>query len=380
MMIIFFIVFFAVYTLVNYYVFIRGWQSLSYLPVLKPFYIFVFLLFSLSYIIVEVLSENIPSVIYDALLWTGSFWFAFLLYFVLFLSVIDLVRITNHFISFLPVSLSKPGKLTKLYFGAGVTALVILIVSAGFINRSDLKVKELELTLPGQNSAITELNVVMFSDVHLSPINNNRFLSKIADEVNELNPDIILLPGDIVDDKPEILNRIGIGEAFKKMNSRYGIFASTGNHEFINGADNSVKFMEDYGINVLRDSLVKINDSFYVVGREDRSSGRSGKKRKSLSAIIAGKTGNLPAILMDHTPVELKEAMENDIDLQLSGHTHNGQMFPLNLITGMIYEVSWGYLKKGKTHYYVSSGAGTWGPPVKLASDAEIVNIKIAFK
>jgi predicted MPP superfamily phosphohydrolase len=88
---------------------------------------------------------------------------------------------------------------------------------------------------------------------------------------------------------------------------------------------------------------------------------------------------NLPVILLDHTPVKLNEAVENKIDLQLSGHTHNGQMFPLNFITKLIYEVSWGYLKKEDTHFYVSSGVGSWGPPVKLASDAEIVNIKIKF-
>ena len=77
--------------------------------------------------------------------------------------------------------------------------------------------------------------------------------------------------------------------------------------------------------------------------------------------------------------MQLNDAVENGIDLQLSGHTHNGQMFPLNLITKMIYEVSWGYLKKDATQFYVSSGVGTWGPPVKLASDPEIVNIKIKF-
>jgi hypothetical protein len=125
---------------------------------------------------------------------------------------------------------------------------------------------------------------------------------------------------------------------------------------------------------------MKLNDSFYIIGREDRSVSFTGDKRKSLIEIMKEKSGNLPTILLDHTPTGLNEAAENKIDLQLSGHTHNGQMFPLNFITGMIYELSRGYLKKGETHYYVSSGAGSWGPPVKLASDAEIVNIKIKFK
>ena len=379
-MTIFFVVFFLLYTLINSYVFIKGWQSLSYLPFLKPFYILIFLLFSLSYIFVKIFSEKIPSIIHDSLLWLGSFWFAFLLYFVLIFFLIDLARFADRFLPFLPLSLRVPTNLTKFYIGTGVIVIVLLVSTVGFINRTNFKIKTLELTLPKKSSALTELNIVMFSDIHLSPINDESFLSKIVDEVNLLNPDIILLPGDIVDDKPEILKRNGIGESFKELNSEFGVFACTGNHEFINGAENSVKFMKDDEIIVLRDELIKINDSFYIIGREDRGVSFTGDVRKSLTEIMEEKSENLPTILMDHTPIGLNEAADNKIDLQLSGHTHNGQMFPLNFITRMIYEESWGYLNKGETHYYVSSGVGSWGPPVKLASDAEIVNIKIKFK
>ena len=89
---------------------------------------------------------------------------------------------------------------------------------------------------------------------------------------------------------------------------------------------------------------------------------------------------NYPVILLDHTPFKLEDAENNGVSLQLSGHTHHGQMFPLNLITKMIYEVSWGYKKKGDTQYYVTSGAGTWGPPVRTGSKSEVVNIKIKFE
>ncbi len=376
---IFFVFFFSIYTLVNSYVFIRGWQSLSYLPFLKPFYILVFLLFSLSYIFVKIFSEKIPPVIHDPFLWLGSFWFAFLLYFVLILFLIDLARLIDYFISFLPASLSSPNNLTKLYLGLGITILVLLICLTGFVNRTNFKIKTLEIILPKKNNLLTELNIVMFSDLHLSPINDESLLNKIVGKVNSLKPDIILLPGDIVDDKPVILKRNGIGPGLKNLESKYGTFACTGNHEFINGVENSVEFMEDYGINVLRDTLIKINDSFYIISREDRGMSFTGSMRKPLNEIMRQKSENLPTILMDHTPTGLNEAKENKIDLQLSGHTHNGQMFPLNFITGMIYNISWGYMKKGDTQYYVSSGVGTWGPPVKLASDAEVVNIRIIF-
>ena len=374
----FFIIFFALYALINSYVFIRGWQALSYLPFLKPFFVIVFLLFSFSYIFIKIFAEKIPAFIHDPLLWIGSFWFAFLLYFVLIFFLIDATRLLNHFIPFLPLSLSDLTNLTKFYLGTGVTVLVLLITVAGFINRTNFKVKTLELTLQKKNSTLTELNIVMFSDLHLSPINDEAFQNKIVGKVNSLNPDIILLPGDIVDDKAEILKRNGIGPGLRKLESKYGVFSCTGNHEFINGVGGTVNFAKVFGITVLRDEFIKIENLFYVIGREDVSKGNFTKeKRKQLKDIVSEINSSLPLILLDHTPVRLNEAVENGIDLQLSGHTHNGQMFPLNFITNLIYNVSWGYLKKGNTQFYVSSGVGSWGPPVKLASDAEIVNLRI---
>lgn len=376
----FFIIFFSLYTLINSYVFIRGWQALSYLPFLKPFFVIVFLLFSFSYIFVKIFAEKLPAFIHDPFLWIGSFWFAFLLYFVLILFLIDLTRLIDNFIPFLPASLSAPSNLTKFYLGTGVTVFVLVITLAGFINRTNFKAKTLELTLPKKNSELRELNIVMFSDLHLSPINDEAFLNKIIKKVNRLNPDIVLLPGDIVDDKAEILERNGIGPGLKNLKSKYGVFSCTGNHEFINGVEGTVNFAREYGITVLRDEFIKVKNLFYIIGREDVSKGNFTKqKRKQLNDIVSGINDNLPLILLDHTPVRLNEAVENKIDLQLSGHTHNGQMFPLNFITNLIYEVSWGYIKKRNTQFYVSSGVGSWGPPVKLASDAEIINLKVKF-
>jgi len=379
-MIIFFTIFFSLYSVVNYYVFERGWQALISVPFLKPFYIFIFLLFSLSYIFTKIFAEKIPAYIYDPLLWIGSFWFAFLLYFILILFLIDFVRISNFFFHFLPGWLNNPSPNTKLYIGSIVFSTVLLIVIAGFINRSNIVLKTILLELPKKSSTIDSLNVVILSDIHLSAINNEAFLEKIVRKVNSQNPDIILMPGDIVDDKSEILRRDNIGNSLRNFSSKYGTFVCTGNHEYINHADSVVSYMREFNINVLRDSYIKINNQFYVIGREDISiNSFAGRRRKVLKDIITEAEENLPKILLDHTPVQLNDAVENGIDLQLSGHTHNGQMFPLNLITKMIYEVSWGYLKKDATQFYVSSGVGTWGPPVKLASDPEIVNIKIKF-
>ncbi len=379
-MALFFTIFFTVYTALNYYIFIRGWQALASYAFLRPYYIIVFILVAYGYVFSKMLYKFLPSLVYDIWLGVGAIWFAFLVYFILLLLGLDLIRLAEHFINFLPKSFHDNYEQTKKITAIVIIALVGIIVFLGNLNKRDITIKTLNLTLSKGSGKLNELNVVMAADLHLSPIDGERLLSRIIDKMNSLNPDIILLAGDIVDDKAEILEQRKIGESFKSLNPKYGIYTINGNHEFINEVESSVKYAEHLGMKVLRDEYVLIDSGFYVIGREDVVMKQfTGKERKSLEAIISSINSYYAKILLDHTPVKLEQAEKNGIDLQLSGHTHHGQIWPGNIITNMIYELSWGYLKKGKTHYYVTSGAGTWGPPVRTGSKSEIVNIKIKF-
>ena len=380
-MALFFTIFFTVYTALNYYIFIRGWQALYSLPWLKPFYVIAFIVAAYGYIFAKLLYKFLPSIIYDIWLGIGAIWFAFFVYFILFLLGLDIIRLLESFFHFLPKYIYNNFEQTKKITAIAVIALVGLIVFLGNLNKRDITIKTLNLTLPKGNGKQNELNVVMASDLHLSPIDGERLLSKIIDKINLAKPDIILFAGDIVDDKAEILKDRGIGESFKRLNAKYGIYSITGNHEYINDVEPSVKFMEQYGMKVIRDSYELVDSSFYLVGREDLAMRQfTGKERKSLEKIISSINSDYPKILLDHTPIRLEQSEKNGIDLQLSGHTHHGQIWPGNIITNMIYVISWGYLEKGNTKYYVSSGAGTWGPPVRTGSKSEIVNIKLKFE
>ena len=380
-MALFFTIFFTVYTALNYYVFIRGWQSLSSFAYLRPYYLIVFIVVAYGYVFSKLLYKFLPPLVYDIWLGVGAIWFAFLVYFILTLLLIDIIRLLDSWFSFLPSFIQNNHEQTKKITALVVIAFVGLIVLLGNLNKRDITVKNLELQFPKGDGKLTELNVVAASDLHLSPIDGERLLSKIIDKMNSLNPDIILLAGDIVDDKAEILEQRKIGESFRELNPKYGIYTINGNHEFINGVDASVEYAEHLGMKVLRDEYLLIDSSFYIVGREDVAMKQfTGKNRKTLEQIISSIDSDYPKILLDHTPVKLDQAERNGIDLQFSGHTPHGQIWPANIITNMIYEVSWGYKKKGNTHYYVTSGAGTWGPPVRTGSRSEIVNIKITFK
>jgi predicted MPP superfamily phosphohydrolase len=379
-MILFFTIFFTLYTALNYYVFIRGWQALSTLPSLKPVYIVLYIIIAYGYVFAKVLHNFLPPILYDVWLGLGAFWFAFLVYFILVLLGIDILRLLDSFFNFFPEFITNNVESTKKITAVIVIALVTLIVFLGNLNKRDITVTTLDLTFPKGDGKLNELNIAFAADLHLSPIDGERLLKRIVEKINSVNPDLILFAGDVVDDKADILKTRGIGESFKLLKPKLGIYNINGNHEFINNVAPSVKFVEDYGIRVLRDRYELVDSSVYIVGREDVVMKQfTGKDRKSLEEIIETAESNYPKILLDHTPTKLEQAVNNGIDLQLSGHTHHGQIWPANIITGLIYELSWGYKKKGNTQFYVTSGAGTWGPPVRTGSKSEIVNIKIRF-
>ncbi len=257
---------------------------------------------------------------------------------------------------------------------------VLVVILYGFVNACSFRVQSLDLTIPKQTN-IEYMNIAVASDIHLGTIVGRNRFCKIVNKINELNPDLILLVGDVVDEDLAPVIRENLGGALLHLKSKFGVYAVTGNHEYIGGVEPAVKYLEAHGVTVLRDSVVKINNSIYIVGREDRSIHQfSGMQRKNLPELMRQVDKNFPIILMDHQPFSLNEADENGFNLQLSGHTHHGQLWPLNFVTNKVYEKSWGYLKKNSTHFYVSCGVGTWGPPVRTGNRPEIVKIKLTFE
>jgi predicted MPP superfamily phosphohydrolase len=379
-LIIFFSIVFAIFALINFYIFIRGWQALPQGSAIRKIYLILFLIAFLSFIGGRILERYYYSAFSDILIWIGSFWFAAILYFFLIVIFLDVLRTINASTPLYPSFATFDYARTKQI----VLFLSVLIVSVilvyGFYNAKNPKIQKLEFSIPKNSGELKELNIVMISDMHLGTIISNSRLTNIIDKANSLNPDIVLLAGDIVDEDLGPVIRNNLGETLKNFKSKYGTYGITGNHEYIGGVEEACEYLNAHGVNMLRDSSVKIDNAFYIIGREDRDINRfAGKKRKSLEELVRQTDKNCPLILMNHQPFDLDESVKNDIDLQLSGHTHHGQLFPLNFITSMVFELSTGYLKKGQTHFYVSTGAGTWGPPVRIGNTPEIVNIKLKF-
>ena len=368
-----------VYLFINLYIFRRAWQAFSFPAVWRFFGLALLLMLMLAYPLGRFGEQLSRNGVTNFLVTVGSFYLGLMIYAFFMVALIDLLRLGNHAIHFLPAALVQNPLKTARITALMVAGFTVIVVFVGHLNALHPRVRQLQIQIDKPAGELKELNMVVASDIHLGTIIRNSRLVKIVEMINRLHPDIVLLPGDVFDEDVAPVAEQNIAEILEKIHSRYGVFAITGNHEYYGGVQSAVSYMKQARITVLQDSAVKIADSFYLIGRNDLTARQMGLSRKPLPEILAGTDRRLPLILMDHQPFHLEVAQQNGIDLQLSGHTHHGQMFPFNLITNRVYEKSWGYLRRGKTQYYISCGVGTWGPPVRLGNRPEIVHIRLRF-
>jgi predicted MPP superfamily phosphohydrolase len=377
--IIFFSIVFSVYGAVNYYIFITGWHAIPHRSYTTTVYITVFLILSLSFIAGRFLERKLLNWFSSFLVWIGSIWLGAMVYFLLFSIFFDLIRAVNYFFPFYSTQPRLEYSELKFLLFICVLSAVFVIVFLGFINARIPRIKKLEIKIP-KKSKFKNLKIAVASDIHLGTIVSRLMLEKIVKLINSLEADIVLLPGDVVDEDIGPVIKQNLGETLRQIKSKYGVYAVTGNHEYIGGVEPACKYLEEHGIKMLRDDYIIIENEICIMGREDRSIKQfSGKLRKPLEEIMNGIDKSKPIILMDHQPIKLVEAETSGVDFQLSGHTHHGQLWPFNFITKKVYELSRGYKTKGRTQYYVSCGVGTWGPPVRTGNKPEIINIEMKF-
>jgi len=380
-MIVFISLVLTVHFLVNFYIFTRGWQSLSMFPAIRPYFLALLILLFLSYILARVAEPYIGYPAANVFNWIGSFWFAAMLYFFLFILFIDIFRVFNHWFHFFPAVFFVDYARTKFITMLCTSGLVIGLIAYGFINASVVRVTNLKIPVKKEAGNLKSLHVVMLSDIHLGTIIGPKKLSNIVAKVNALSPDIVLLAGDVVDENIRHVIKQNLGVQLENIKSKYGVYAITGNHEFIGGVEPAVAYLEKHKVKFLRDTAILIDSAFWIAGRNDKDMKRfTGRDRKPLEAILKEVDKKYPVILLDHQPFNLEQAAENGADIQFSGHTHNGQMFPLNLITRAIYKPDWGYKKIDDCNFYISCGVGTWGPPVRIGNYSEIVSAELTFQ
>lgn len=372
-----------IYGSVNYYIGLKIWEILSrqFQILNNKLYWPIFWFFALSYLFARLGERIFPEGLNYVLLIIGSYWFAVMLYFFVLFIIIDLIKYFDRWLRFLPGNVRKNEK-AALIAGLGIIVLAAGTIIYGHFNARNPVLTSYTLDIPKKAGALEEIRAVLVSDIHLGRIIDKARLVELVNSVNRLEPDVVLLAGDIIDEDIEPFISQNMSEAFLKLKSRFGVYGILGNHEYYGGdTEDIIKRLEASGIKILRDDYLKVAESIYIAGRDDIQVEASEKRpRKALAELMEGVDKSLPVILMNHRPENLDEAKEQGVDLQLSGHTHRGQLFPINLITGYLFECDWGYIKKDNLNVIVSSGYGTWGPPIRTGNRPEIVSISLKFK
>lgn len=374
-----FIILFLVYLVGNLYILFRGWQALKtckkgmrigfvllYL-VLAALFPAQFLIRSLTF------TPGIGHIVYEV----GTGWLVFSLYMAMGLLLTDVLYVAGKFARWKAVSVPQLRTRFRKVSFIVVFLLVISVLSVGYYRYQHPATQVINIVINKPlTSGASQLKVVAVSDVHLGYGTDKRQLQRYVKMINELHPDLVLIAGDLIDNNVTPLWEQRMHDDLNRIQAPLGVYMVPGNHEYISGIRSSEKFIDATQIRYLRDRTVQLPNGLVIAGRDDSSNG----KRLSLPALLADTDKRRPVILLDHQPRNLREGVKAGIDLQFSGHTHSGQIWPLSLWVKRLFEVSHGMKQTGSTTQYVSSGLSLWGPPFRIGTQSELVVFNLTFK
>lgn len=377
----FFAAVFAVYFSVQAYLFLRGWQALRWCPRWRPFFAVIFWFCALAFLAGRNLENVAVTPWSTALVWIGAFWFALMYYLFLGTLLFDLGgRVMRRFMLLPRAWITDPDK-AKFKAALFLLSFAIVVVGWGHWNALHPEIVKLEISLPAASGAPDKLRVAVASDWHLGTLVTQARIKGWVEAINALHPDLVLLPGDIIDeDLPPVVEN-NLGDSLRELRAPLGVYAVTGNHEYIGGINAAVDYLEHQGIVMLRDRAVPLaGGALWLAGREDASVARfRGQQRAPLRDILRGVPDGAPIFVMDHQPVALQEAAAFGADLQLSGHTHDGQLWPNKYLVRAIFGHSSGPGMCGAMPFYILPGLGTWGPPVRVGHHPQILDLTLKF-
>lgn len=377
----FFLLFFSVviiiYTALNYFVYSRGLITFSLSPLYRKWYTFFYWTIAASFLIGMIWERLSSSIISEWVYRIGAIWLAFFFYFLLLLLVVDIFRLFAYLFQYNLVFDPR----VKTIIGLVSIGIVSLVIGAGYINARITRIKEIPLVIHKKVTGKKEIRLLMASDLHLGALIGEQQEKKLVRIINEQNPDLVLLCGDLVDGDIGPVLRKKLGKHIQEIQTPMGVYAIPGNHEYIGGIHNTLSYLQSINVKVLQDEVISLDNGIQLIGRDDRDSRRMGDDHTpmDLKRLVQNLDCEKPIIVMNHQPFNLDEAVQAGTDLHLSGHTHHGQIWPLNYLTKAIFEVSWGLKQKNHTYFYVSSGFGSWGPPVRIGNYPEVVIFKILF-
>ena len=349
----------------NFYVFFRLWHLIPIYPASRIILVSIAVFLVFSPFISLGLGDRFPVSISSFMYRVGTSWLIIMLYLVIIFFVLDMIRMTG--------LLSLKQLMFSSWTGFGILSLIVVaLMTTGNVHYHNKKRVELTIKTEKNVESDKPLKIVAISDLHLGYGIGTKEFRKWVKLINREEPDIVLIAGDAIDNSLNPLYDRNFVSVFGEIKTKHGIYFAPGNHEYISNIAKSIDFLTRAGVMVLRDSVTLVGN-YYIAGRDDRSN----SKRKTITELTASLDKSKPMILIDHQPFHFDEVEANNIDLIIAGHTHNGQIWPISLITKAMYELSYGYLRKGNSHFYVTSGIGIWGGKFRIGSRSEYVVIYI---
>lgn len=384
------------YLVINYYLYRRilKWFYICHDFFKRKYFKYILLGIYIFFAVSAIVGFLLPSgVMRRVFINIGNYWLGFLLYLFLTIMIADIIRLI----------LKRHGKLSKSklfskrgYFINGIICLIIIssLCIYGVINAHKIHSTFYDININKSNYK-SDMKVVLVSDLHIGYSIGIKDISNMVNLINKENADLVIIAGDIYDNNFDgIQNPDEMIRILKSIKSKNGVYAVYGNHDVnektlagftFNYNEKKISLpekdnlLEKSNIKLLRDETVLINDSLYLIGRRDASKPGDVKSRKSIEELIENIDKEKPIFLIDHQPREIKKISNNGIDLDLSGHTHGGQLFPLNIIMKLMWKNGNGYKKYNNMNSVVTSGVGLYGPNMRIGTKAEVVTINVHF-
>ena len=337
-----------------------------------------------------------PAFLHRILKITSNYFLGIFMYILMVLFSIDVVRLI------LKYAVHASWIQSRIVFaavGACCICIVIIISFLGIYHAKHIKVTPYKITVDKSAPDMDSLKIVLLADTHFGYNSGAVHAQEIVDKINEQQPDLVCIAGDIFDNEYDAVREPEkISEILRTIRSKYGVYACWGNHDlnepilagftFKHKKEDSKqlkdprmkRFLQNSNIQLLEDEAVLIDNSFYVVGRKDASLiEKIEEKRKTPAQLTQKLDKDKTIIVIDHQPKELQDIADAGVDLDLCGHTHDGQTFPGNFTVKFLWENPCGYLQKGSMHNIVTSGSGVWGPAMRVGTDSEICTINLIF-
>lgn len=365
-------------------------HRLNWLRFKVPFAV-IYLFMALSPVIAFLLPKSAVAIVIRRI---STYWIGIMLYSLLYVVLFDLLRLIAKHTKLKNTLLFSRGSVISI--GSVVVACAVATCLYGIFNARNIKVNEYSVTVDKSCGSDKHLKAVLVADLHMGYAIGVDHITNMVKKINEQDADIVVIAGDIFDnsydgmDDPE-----GIKAQLKSIKSKYGVYAVYGNHDidekilmgftFDWGGqqlhnEKMTKFVEDCGIKLINDESVLVNDEFYLVGRRDTDKpGTEDGSRAEIADLTAGLDKSKPIFVLSHEPDELQETADAGADIDFSGHTHDGQLFPGNLTIGLFWENPCGMIKKGDMYSIVTSGVGVYGTFMRVGTDAEICSVDIGF-